>query len=421
MNRNLYQTKYIINIGKFPALLNIKYVIGIMAFATLLVSSFWGLFFMAPGPIKGGYSLCVWTCVIMFPYMLFRWNSFTKWGNYLLWALAAMAVILTLRSVFDTDRSLYVIGNKWMTLFGNEYTALLLLPPLFTYLGTIKYGVYILRRVTYFYLWGGLVLSVLMKFPLAILSTFIIAFYPYVNKKYKCLIIIVFIEALIKSLWGDNPTRMFLIIIPFALCSYFLVYIVKNKKILKIFAISVMITPLLLFLPTLMLQKGETSWFQDAQEYITKQMIDKDLANDTRTFLYIEMADDLTNTDSWIFGKGAFSKYYSAYFDQSSIGKFGRISSEVPFLTHLLKGGILYTLIYYALILYAAYLGIWKGKNKFVQSIAIIALGWYFNSFVGVITGCRFYHIAFFILLGCCLSTNWLNYSDYQIKHVLSR
>lgn len=417
---NLKPTKKVtVNISKFTNLLNSKYVISIMAYTTLFVSSFWGLYMMAPGSVKALYSLSVWVCIAFFPYMLIRWNNFTKWTNYLLWTLLAMTVILILRSVFNSDKTLYAIGNKWLTLFGNEYCALLLLPPLFTYLGTIKYSVHLLKKVTFYYLLMALGLSVFLKFPMAMLSTFIIVFYPYANKKYRILIILAFAEAIIKSFWGENPTRMFLIIVPFALCSYFLVYINKNKKILRIFALLVIIAPWLLFVPALMLSKGEKSWFQQAQQYIMQESGDKDLANDTRTFLYIEMANDLTKNNSWLFGKGAFSRYYSLYFDQSSLGRVGRISSEVPFLTHLLKGGILYVIAYYGLLIYAIYLGIWKGRNKFVHSIAVIALGWYFNSFVGDITGCRFYHLAFFTLLGCCLSKSWLNYSDNKIRYIL--
>ena len=122
-----------------------------------------------------------------------------------------------------------------------------------------------------------------------------------------------------------------------------------------------------------------------------------------------------------LIGKGAFSHYYSFYFDQSNKGKYGRITSEVPFLNHLLRGGILYALAYYGLILLAIYKSTWQGNNKFVRSIGIIAAGWYLNSFVGDITGCKFYHIAFFLLIGCCLSRRWLNYTDIDIKRIMQK
>lgn len=392
----------------------------IAAWATLIVSSFWGLYFMAPGYAKAAFSLCMWVSVFTFPFVLIKRNDVAKQANWLLRALIVMGVLQTLRSAVSTDPGLDAIGNKWLTLFGNEYTALLLVPPLFAYLGTLSRGVGLLMRVTYIYLAVGFVLSVYMKFPLAMLMTFAVVFYPYVGKKYKALIVIAAAEAFIKATTGANPSRMYLIVLGFALCAYFLVYKIKNNsKVLKVFAVAVVIAPLVMFVPILGSSDHDETTFQKIQAYIMQESGDESMASDTRTFLYLEMAEDLTNTNSWIIGKGAFSRYYSLYFDESSIGKYGRISSEVPFLNYLLRGGLLYVVVYFSLLVYAVYLGIWKGRNKFVQSIAVIALGWYFNSFVGDITGCRFYHFAFFLLLGCCLSSKWRNCSDAEIKTLL--
>lgn len=391
-----------------------KYSITIIAYISLFISSLWGLYFMAPGSVKALFSLCMWIGFAIFPYELVKKNDLTRMSNCLLSALIIMATLQILRSAFSDNPDLDAIGNKWLTLFGNEYTALLMLPPLFTYFGTLSYGVNLLKKTTYVYLLVGLILSIFMKRPLAPLMIFVVVLYPYVNKKYRILILASAVEALIEAVLCGG--RMYLIIITFAVLSYLLVYKIKNIKIIKIIVVSVIIAPLLMFIPILNLaNQGETT-FQKIQEYILQKSNNEDMASDTRTFLYVEMAEDLTATDSWIFGKGAFSRYYSYFFDQSSIGRFGRITSEVPFLNFLLRGGICYVVAYFGLLIYAIYLGIWKSKNKFVQSIAIIALGWYFNSFIGDITGCRFYHLAFFLLLGCCLSNKWLNFTDDEIQ-----
>lgn len=397
-----------------------KITIDIVAYASLLISSFWGLFMIAPSSIKAIFSLCMWTSFIVFPYILVRKNDFTRIGNFFLIVLIIMAVLQILRTAVNTDSSLYEVGNKWLTLFGNEYTALLMLPPLFSYLGTLKCSVNILMRMTYIYLLIGLILSVFMKFPLGILAIYTMIFYPYVNRKYRILIFIGIAETIIKAITGENPSRMYIIILGFSICSYFLVYIVKRKIIMKILATMIIIAPFLMFIPILDVSKQSETMFQKLQQYILVKSNDSDLSNDTRTFLYVEMAEDLTATDSWLLGKGAFSRYDSMFFSQSSKENVGRISSEVPFLNYLLRGGICYVIIYFGLLIYAVYNGIWKGKNKFVRSIAIIILGWYFNSFIGDITGCRFYHLAFFLLLGCCLSRKWLNYDDCEIGNILS-
>lgn len=398
-----------------------KYILYITALTTVFVSSLWGLFFMAPGAIKAIYASCLWFCIIIFPYISIQKNDLSKTGNYLLITLLIMTVIQIVRSIISTEDYLYAFGNKWLTLFGNEYTSLLLFPPLFTYLGTQTYSVHLLKKSTYIFLVIGLILSVFMNFPLAMLTTFIIALYPYVGIKYKLLIVISIIEAFIKSTVGENSTRMYIITAGFALICYLLVYIIQNIKIIKFFAVTIIIAPLFLFVPILFSSDNNPTTFQNMQAYIMQKSEDESLASDTRTFLYLEMAEDLNDTKSWLWGKGAYSTYYSYYFDESSTGKYGRISSEVPFLNFLLRGGILYVTAYFGLILLAIYQAIWNGKNKFVQSIGIIALGWYFNSFIGDITGCRFYHIAFFLLLGCCLSRRWLNYTNNQITYLLKQ
>ena len=324
--------------------------------------------------------------------------------------------------MINDDASMYDQGDKWLTLFGNEYTALIFIPPLFTYLGSSQYSVKRLKSATCLFLFCGTIFSVALKYPLAYLTTFVIVFYPFVGKKYKFLIILVFVEAIIKATTGDNPTRMYFVIVPFSIITVLFVFIFKNDKILKWFAAVVVIAPILLFVPMLLNNgdKGNTS-FQEANEYIMDKTGNEELATDTRTFLYLEMAEDLTHTDSWLLGKGAFSHYYSFFFDQNSKSKYGRISSEVPLTNYLLRGGIIYVLFYFALILSGAYFAIFRGKNKFVQSIGIMALCWYFNSFIGDITGCRFYHMAFFILLGCTFSSKWLNMSDQGVKQILMK
>lgn len=399
---------------------SVKRSIYICAFATLLISSFWGLYFMAPASIKGIFSACMWLSILSVPIVFIKHNDFSIKANWLLRFLLIMAVLQILRSAFNTAPDMYAFGNKWFTLFGNEYTALLMMPPIFTYLGSQVYSVRLLKKVTYYYMAIGAVLSVFLNFPLSFLAIFVGTLFPYVSKKYKILIGLVFLSAIINASYGENPSRMLFIVLGFTLASYLLVYVIKKLIIIKAFVIAVTIAPLLLFIPMLnTIQDNQDGFFKGAQTYILGETGNEDLANDTRTFLYVEMASDLTKTDSWILGKGAFSHYYSFFFDEDSLGGYGRISSEVPVLNYLLRGGIAFVAVYLGLILLAVYYAVWKGKNKFVRSIGIIAIGWYFNSFIGDLNGCRFYHLAFFLLVGCCLSKKWLNYNDVEVKEIL--
>lgn len=398
-----------------------KKTINIVAYATMLISFFWELYSMAPSPVKGLFSLGMWCGILCFPFTLIKHNDFSKTANFILKGLLIMAVILIARSSFNTGADMYAFGNKWITLFGNEYTALLLMAPLFAYLGTLQNSVHLLMKATWIFLVLGTIFSFAMKMPLKSLSIFIIVFLPFAKKKFIFLVGIVFIETIVSATVGENPGRMYLIVIAFALASYALIYWIKQPKVTKAFAIVVAIIPFIAFIPLLNLSSNGESFFSQTQDFIMGETQNQNLATDTRSFLYLEMAEDLSKENAWIFGKGAFSHYYSNYFDEGGIGKYGRLSSEVPFLNYLLRGGVLYVVFYFGLLLLAAYNAIWKGKSKFIQSVGIIVIGWYFNSFVGDITGCRFYHLAFFLLLGCCLSKKWLNYSDEEIKMLLRK
>lgn len=393
-----------------------KYVIYIAAYATMTISFFWGIYFLAPTPIKVIFSLGMWGSVFIFPFVLINHNDLSKWGNILLISLLLMAAFQILRTVINTDESMYAFGNKWITLFGNEYTALLLIPPLFAYLGTLKYSTVLLKRATWIYLILGVACFFTFKNQLSWIAIFGVVFFPYVDKRYKMLLFIAIFEAILSC----YTIRMFVIVLSFTFASYILVYIINRPGWTKFIVTGIVIAPLILFIPMLQSTK-ELSPFEKMNLYIMSKTQDTSLAADTRSFLYMEMATDLTNTNSWLIGKGAFSHYYSSYFDQSDKGKYGRISSEVPFLNYLLRGGILYALAYFGVIILAIYKAIWQGRNKFIQSIGIIAAGWYLNSFIGDITGCKFFHVAFFILIGCCLSKKWLNYTDSDVKKIMKK
>ena len=77
------------------------------------------------------------------------------------------------------------------------------------------------------------------------------------------------------------------------------------------------------------------------------------------------------DTNSWIYGRGATGTYYDAnatFGDQTGT----RTEIETGFLNMILKGGIIYLLIYVVVLGYTAYKGIYKSNNVFVRSFGII-------------------------------------------------
>lgn len=390
-------------------------VIGAMA--TMIISYYWGLYFMAPVLIKLIFSTLMWVSVLLLPYRYIKRNDFDHIGSQLFKMLLLLSIIQTIRSILNDDSNMHALGNKWITLLGNEYAALLFVPPFYILLSQLVRNVQILNLMAYVYLFIGC-WFLFVNFSIRFEAIYLAAFYHYANKKYKILIYIAVVVAIISAFVGENPTRSMLLYVGFGILAYLLVYGVRNIKMMKLFCIVIFIIPIINFIPMLIDVDGH-SVFEELQSLIIDKTDNKEMASDTRTFLYREMAEDLTKTDCWLFGKGAYAHYYSFFFDDNSFGKYGRISSEVPFLNMLMHGGIVYTVLYFALILRAVYLGVWRSNNCFCRCIAIIAIGWYFNSFICDLTGARFYHIAFFVLVGCCLSKQWLNMSESEIKEKL--
>lgn len=393
-----------------------KKTIMLVTIASIAVGFWWGHFAIAPGVVKAFFSALMLMSVLFFPYGYLQNNDFDKISNAILRVIILLSVVAVLRSVFNEEADMYAFGNKWMTLFGNEYCALLLLPPLFTYLASEPANILYVKTINYRYMLIGAFFIFLFKFPLATIVLVLPVFVPYVKRSYKLLIGVAVLHAVLGATLGLNPTRANFLYLLFAFAAFFLVFIVKKLAVTKIFCVSCVILPFFLFVSLLYSNNhNEPSFFESAQTYIIGKTENRDLATDTRTFLYREMALDLTKTNSWMFGKGAFAHYYSLWFDEGTNGRFGRIGSEVPFLNFLMHGGIVYVFFYFLLFLYAIYKGLWKSNNKFVQCIAVVVTGWYFCSFVCDLTGARYYHMLFFMLLGCCLSERFLNMNDEEI------
>lgn len=216
--------------------------------------------------------------------------------------------------------------------------------------------------------------------------------------------------------------RVYFIFSLYALAAYLLCYRWHKKRLQKLLCIISILSPLVCFLPLFSdSANAESSNFKVILDYVMGDDKNEDMKADTRTFLYLEMASDLTQNNAWIIGKGANSRYYSQYFSGLNDGdSSNRLISEVPFLLFTLRGGMIYSILYLSFFLVCIYRSVWKGKSRFLNCIGIMLTGWFANLFVGDVNGCSFYHLILFSLCGLALSHRWLNMSDYEIKQLLN-
>ena len=393
---------------------SIKYVIWTLAFSSLLLVCF-GRYTTAPGIVKVICGVSLWLCVFMFPYKYIKHNDFGRIANITLRFIFILTVVAVIRSVFDDSG--VVIGNKWMSLFGNPDCAFMLLTPCFAFLGTDEKSLSEMKKILFLYLVLGSLLILADRYVTHGVLWISVAFFPYVNKKYKFLIFISLFVAIYRSFYDDETSRTTIIVLAFSLASYLLAYVYKGKTLLFIFCATTIILPTIYVCFTL--TNDDYSIFNVILSLVLEKTGDATLATDTRTFLFWEMATDLTNNDAWILGKGAYSHYFSHYFLKSEGDHFNRINCEVTLLQFLLRSGVIYVITYYSLLIYIIHKSLTKSRNRFLLSVAVMASGWFFVSCMSSVNGCDFKHLGFFLLLGCCLSPFWLEKSDDEIKEIM--
>ena len=384
-----------------------------------LICGFWGLFGQAPGLVKMVFSFSIYLCIITFPFQNIKNNDFCKVGNFIIIILLFLAVYQILVSLFNFDPDMYAFGNKYVTLFLNEYCAPLLLPPLFCYYIVQKDNIYHLYKAVCLFCIVSLIYVGLGKYTnFAFTPIFLAPIFPYGSNKIRAIIVFSLIFGIY---YAKINARMMLIVVAFAIISLIFAYVIKLRILRLIFGCIILIIPFYLFVPILNAHLGEKTPIQQAIEFfIGGDKNNEEDTTDTRSYMYIEMAIDLTNTNSWLLGKGAYSHYVSEFEHNNNFKgngpDYGRISTEVPFLNYILRGGLVYVFFYLLLFIVAVIRGLWLGKNKFVIIISIITAGWYFNSFIGDTEGCRFYHLVFFSFVGCCFSKSILKSTDIEIQ-----
>lgn len=383
-------------------------------FATAILS-YYGLSFpQTPQVIKFFYSSCIWLTIIFFPYRLFNNNDLGKNVVFLIKCIAFLACFALLRSIF-TDNE-HIAGNKWISLLGNDQFFFMLLVPVYMLIGTMDSSLRLIQKYFYIMLligvWGIFVGQNIMS-----KSLFLgVIFLPYVGKKYRYLIYVTILQAFIAAFFQAETSRTMILVVALSVISYIIVYKIKRILILKAYVITLIIAFGLYTILTLLIP--DFSIINILLSSLAEYSGDSSLTTDTRTFLFWEMASDLTKSDAWILGKGAYSAYYSAYFDDIGRDSNYRMAVEVTFLTYILRSGLLYIAIYYSLITIVVLKAINKGQSQFIRMCAMMGANWCLLSYISYLNGYNFIYVSFFILLGCCASKKWLQKSDNEIKQM---
>jgi len=307
--------------------------------------------------------------------------------------------------------------GEFFSLFGNPNYAPAFLVPLFIIWGTRYDSLYWLHRISMLAVKVGIlitpiafILKINLPFIAFIPTFFLLLNFNYAPNKDRIWIVLSSFVGIYVFYSSDSRSG----IIRILLClMVFLITQLNFKKLYMYVAIA------FITLPIYALYIGITSDQNILSETLSFSGSETQLSDDTRTFLYIELLSDLKETNNLIFGKGAMGTYYSEYFSDNDGDNFIRHDVEVGFLNYMLKGGIVYLLLVFTIILIAIYNGIKYSKNRYIISLSLILSTFLFYSFIENMPSYSFYISTVWIIVGICLSRRFVLLDDKQIKNLI--
>lgn len=335
-----------------------------------------------------------------------RFLSFLNKGNrFLLIATMMSIVVSVLISVFVGK---VYSGEKYVVMFTNMYATLDIVGVFYIAVILNNYDIKYLLKITY---WMIIVSAIflLINYEVSITSYYLtyILFYasiflPYIKKKNRLFLLFGFALSLFEFFGGGRQVALILVFTMFS--SYVLAY--DNKKLAYYISLIIAITPLLLILYSL---TYESIFDYLANEYDTQN----DISQDTRTFLWMELFQDLDSQSPFfgIFGKGVLGHYESDFF-----GTFHRFGIEVPILQWILQTGYVFVTLF-SCIVFVSIRRLYKyGNNRMCQIASIMISGIYLNMFVSNLIGCNLSTLGFWFLISIAFNEVLLNASDDEIK-----
>lgn len=324
-------------------------------------------------------------------------------------------------------RTLLFDGDAIRTIFGNTHTSLALLVPFAIIYGTKLRTILILNQyyklllkvgivlfLVFFILSFGGGLNVKQTLTLLLLLqpvVFLLTVLHYFEKTKKILIIV---SGIILFYMAYLYSVRTMAIRELLLCLCFVgVYLYHRFKWKWILYVSFSV----ITIPFILLQQSMVTGESAITKYLSSS--DDDLAIDTRTFVYMELYEDLIENNKLWVGKGANGRYYSDYFSRVEGDSPMRLNIEVAVLGLLLKGGLIAVVLNLTLIITAIVLAFFKSNNSFIIGMGYILLVHVVLMFLENVISYSSYNFLTWILVGMCLSKSFRNASNAQIQKLI--
>lgn len=334
-------------------------------------------------------------------------------------------ITLLLWNLTNIIRSMLFDTGPLTTLFGNTFTALALLVPV-----ALSFSNYALHLQTANRLFLNIIKAGIPVYLVCMLFTgastnetvyrvlteifypvvFLITVIPYQTAKNK--LIIVLASLIILHVAFVYSSRTMLGRIPLLYLCLIPLYFYRSFNMKWILASSMLI----LFIPVLFMKISADSKQSVFRKYLPA---DSELGADTRTFLYVEVLNDLTGNSRLIHGKGANGTYFSKYFKQTKQDTDNRLSVEVGILAILLKGGLIAVFLNLTIFFIAVYLAFFRSASTFLAGIGLMLLVHTLLLFVENLVSYSFYNATVWFFTGICFSRETRTLNDTDIRNIL--
>ena len=379
----------------------------------LLIFGFIANYYQAPNGslVKLLINLNIYLSLLFIPWISQKGlkKHFNTKSSNIFWLIILFGAISFFRDIFKGEIT---------SLFGNPFLGPAFLVPLFMLWGTKIDSIHWLHKISMISIKTGILLYPLysigiITFPFIAFAptSFIILNYNYANRKDRIWILISLIIGSLAYWQVDYRSGILRIILSVAI---FLFLQFRFKRLYKYAVWLILAVPIYgIYLST---TTGE-SIFTRISSYNSDS--DKNMLLDTRTFLYTETINDLLVTKNIFWGKGPTGRYYSEYFDTYGGDSGDRINVEVGVLHYLLKGGIIYLLLFSLIVIFAIQNGLKKTNNNYIISLALITAVFYLYSFVENIPSYSFSFAPYWIIIGISLSSRFKTLDDTQIKALI--
>lgn len=341
-----------------------------------------------------------------------------------------MLCILLIWNVFNVFRSIINKDGPLTTILGNTSASLAILVPFAIIFSVFIFNLRVLHKYSFGVIKVGIVVLIcylalfgkqltanqfLTLILLFVPVSFVITSLPFISKKKVYFILAgVFFSLLASYIYSSRAPFVRVILLVLSLVGVFFYYRFRYKFILRI-------SYMLLLVPFVLLQQSYVTGESAFQKYLGNNS-DDEYNVDTRTFLYMELYQDLVKNDRMLIGKGANGSYFSDYFYTVDIGEtHNRNNLEVGILGILLKGGLIAVVLNFVLLFMAVYFAFFKTNNVYTVGLGYLLIIHVILLFVENYTQYSTYNFFIWFFIGLCLSKKTRSLTDKQIIQILDR